>query len=505
VQVPREWAAGHTGSGVVVGIVSTGIDLNHMDFKTDATHTRIKYVWDHTIVGGTGIPAYYPKFYYGFEYTQAQINAGQCPTVDLVNVGTSIAGVACGNGNATGNGRPANRYVGVAKNADIIIVRLYGGAVGTGQTGDAYEDDKVIHAVDYVFTKAAELGEPAVVLLGSTNCKWSHDGTSYLDSALTALSGPGKLIVAPTGNRGGKFWHAHDNVAVGGTSSLVFNYPSGPANNLNIEAWHEPTATFLARLTGPNGATTGWKYPGQDTTLIDTPDGSIALVNDQVTNAKGAKRINWFAWNSGGHAVTPGPANWTLELQRQASATTGEYDAWVSSNWTATSPSFTTHADTTKLIGSPATAAGVIGVSAYTTKNAWTYGTSNLPTYYAENPPVGGIYRVASSGPSRDGLAIKPDLAAPGQGIVSSLSSQLSGGLLAQFIMDDGKHAIYRGSEYAAAHVAGMLAIMLQVNPGLTPTMARAMLQSYAAQDLYTGAVPNATWGYGKLRSSPCQ
>jgi hypothetical protein len=52
----------------------------------------------------------------------------------------------------------------------------------------------------------------------------------------------------------------------------------------------------------------------------------------------------------------------------------------------------------------------------------------------------------------------------------------------------------------AAATVAGVVAMLLQVDPASTPQQVLAALQQSAAADAKTGAVPNALWGAGKLR-----
>jgi hypothetical protein len=55
----------------------------------------------------------------------------------------------------------------------------------------------------------------------------------------------------------------------------------------------------------------------------------------------------------------------------------------------------------------------------------------------------------------------------------------------------------------AAAHLTGALALMLQSDPGLTPSKARLTLQRQARIDAFTGAVPNIKYGYGKLDLIP--
>ena len=59
-------AAGYTGEDVIVGVVDTGIDINHPGFKNESG-SRILYLWDQT-EAGTGSND--PFYGYGIEWTK---------------------------------------------------------------------------------------------------------------------------------------------------------------------------------------------------------------------------------------------------------------------------------------------------------------------------------------------------------------------------------------------------------------------------------------------------
>ena len=95
-----------TGRGVLVGIVDSGVDYRHPDFCNEDGSTRILRLWDQTVQGNA------PEGYrIGTEYTKAQIDeALRLPpqegyqvvaSRDLSGHGTSVLGIAAGNGRAS--------------------------------------------------------------------------------------------------------------------------------------------------------------------------------------------------------------------------------------------------------------------------------------------------------------------------------------------------------------------------------------------------------------------
>jgi len=109
----------------------------------------------------------------------------------------------------------------------------------------------------------------------------------------------------------------------------------------------------------------------------------------------------------------------------------------------------------------------------------------------------------SSPGPTRDDPGFiagrqKPDISAPGFGVISAYSSRASY-IYDDYINEDDQHLMLWGTSMAAPHVAGAVALMLDKNPTLAPEEIKSILTSNTRTDIYTGPVPNYNWGSGKL------
>jgi hypothetical protein len=142
-------------------------------------------------------------------------------------------------------------------------------------------------------------------------------------------------------------------------------------------------------------------------------------------------------------------------------------------------------------VESPSCADQVICVGSYVTMN----GTKITPT-----PALGSLSFFSSRGPLLDSEMlpsgrIKPDICAPGQFVRSSTT---------RFVQEkdaavvSGFH-IEAGTSMACPHVVGVIALLLEAEPGLTRQEVYDRITQNARGDAHTGAVPNTDWGYGKI------
>jgi len=114
-------------------------------------------------------------------------------------------------------------------------------------------------------------------------------------------------------------------------------------------------------------------------------------------------------------------------------------------------------------------------------------------------------------GPTRDGLN-KPDIAAPGQFITASFTqeSEAQGKYPENRITPDGRYLTIQGTSMAAPMVTGIIALMLQQNPSLTPEEILQRFRYASRKDSdhkplalvtegNTFFAWNKVWGFGKI------
>jgi subtilisin family serine protease len=485
------------GQNVIVGIIDTGIDFCHKDFRAGSgseLQSRILSIWDQTTSSGSGSP---PSGYsYGREWTKSQIEAAlpTCPSVtsisqkDTIGHGTHVAGSSAGDGSTL----VGNTYRGMAPEADIIAVKCFSGCT----------DARIIDGANYIFSRANSLGKAAVINLSLGGHGGPHDGTGALDRALDALLGSGgRAIVAAAGNEGDVTIHAQATLSTGNSANITFVQPNDPSYQFYgtdiFDFWYPGAANFCITVISPNGYSVGPVCAGGQQ-QINTNDGGVYIANSTggVDPFNGDREVVVWMYGPfyGGNSVVAG--TWTIRVN--ASSGSGRIDGWAVYGDNEFDPPY---GNTDMTVGSPGTATRVLTVGAYTTKNSWTdkcgRGWMTLETLQA-------IASFSSKGPTRDGRT-KPDIAAPGTMIASVLSKDVSAtncpsGANSQLVLtSDNTYWILQGTSMATPHTAGAVALLFQQNPNLTWSDIKNIVQTNARTDSFTGATPNNTWGAGKL------
>ncbi len=525
IRIYREYgidSKGYTGKGVVVGIVDTGIDWTHADFKDPSTgKTRIWRIWDQTIDTPGRFPSEtdpeLPTLNYGTEWTNSDIDSGICTETDTDGHGTHVAGISAGNGRAGAVGK----YTGVAPESDIIMVKT------------TFYDTDIVDGVKYIFKKAQDKGENAVANLSlGMGFYWAvrnadgFDGTDLFSQALDGLVSNGKLIVKSAGNDGlfrnttppwppnPGAYHGEGSLSTTNTHTLTI--PTAQEWIIRNLVWYKPTDTVRVQIIGPSTPPQPWMPPNEVFGSVETGQSlwffgwtaDIYFSLPSTPNPNNLDRYgNFSIWYSSYsywyyYYFYIAGGDWKVEIAAGSGGGSQNYDYWTK-GWGA----YLGWADETLLTGnylhrkslpSASSAKKLIVVGAYTTKNRWQSVDGN--TYqYSYLPPLEHIADFSSPGPTRDGR-MKPEISAPGFGVASSLSKDYS--VSQPWIVEDGKHVIMQGTSMSAPHVTGAVALLLQKYGALSSTEAINLLQANATWDGYTaiyGSKPNYAFGAGKL------
>ena len=482
----------YDGSGIIVGIIDTGIDFNHPDFKDGWGSSRIKYLWDQVPASGSTVPA---PFNYGIEWSNAQINANQCThnPASYFGHGTHVSGIAAG------NGLSSNKHEGCAPLADIIAV-----ALDFNKSGSITAD-----AVQYIFNKATQLGKPCVINASVGDYYGSHDATDLEAKLIENMvkNTPGRVIVAAAGNGGNSKFHVKTQP---GANDTVFTWLSN--NGTSLQYWFYGDTTQIKNLQMSVGAN---RSDYSDLGRIGFKNYNYGLVTVQHDTLKhNGNRIGVIHNSS---AVNPSgvyelylqiDADTTGLLWRIESKGQGLHHAWNFDFVSSGLPSSAQYPHMMHyikpdslytLVSSYQCSDEVISVANY----------HNLGTYYDVNNALqntgalaGSIGPTSSSGPTRDERQ-KPDIAASGNFIFSSLVISMQASVLANtpsVVAQGSMHIRGGGTSAASPVVAGLAALYLQAHPTASNLQVKNAITQCAYSDFYTGSnLPNARWGYGKL------
>jgi subtilisin family serine protease len=497
---------GLTGKGVIVGIIDSGLDFRHKDFLNRDGTTRVLAIWDTTDNSfakskgkiGSAPPYAVDGKPLGTVYTRDQLNAalkgaGKVNTKDSDGHGTACAGVAAGSSSA---------FPGVAPDADIVIVKC----------GNEGVNQYYVAGAQWIIDQAKAAKEPCVISMSFGSMDTGHDGYDESETALDNLAGPstpGVALCAAAGNDGLEPAHAagrfgprkkgQEDISSEPAELFVLNATPLEAFLSASDEWGVAivgSGKFLADAKGRPNTLYIEKVHGKLRAATDQPPASLAALKKLFDSVVFAQAPN----KAEDELVIPlQPGNYAVYAYgATASVSKGSYDFYLPFPEDA---SFGAGSDSKCLVSSPGNASEVIAVGAYNFRRSWANSVGSQTNY---NLSLGDIASYSSPGFRRDGV-VKPDLVAPASFSISPLAKGSAMGKTPDNKVDslditkDGRHIAWAGTSAACPYVAGVVALMLQKNPTLTQRDIQHILDSTAASDQFTGAVPNPNWGYGKI------
>lgn len=503
----------YRGTGVLVGIIDTGVDHNHPDFEDADGNTRILKYWDQNLPVNGQTPQPYG---YGQVWDQAQIDAGTMTSQDLSSHGTTVAGTAVGNGLATGH------HAGVAPEADIIVISAKGGSNFRSNIADA---------VNYIFAQADALGMPAAVNISLGTQTGSHDGQDaaalFIDDMLNEQGG--RVVVCAAGNF--DTWPPyHLRTQVDADTSFTW-FKSNPNSGLGyaavfFEVWAD-TADFndVHYAIGADRATPTFKYRGR-TPFHNAAQNVGTMITDTLRSVSGNRLgiVDYLLLPRGGqyqlqvHMRQPDSSAYNFRFMTTGS---GSFDVWslgpnsVPNTTLGTSTMLTTIPTAAQfppivnyvmpdkfqhIVDSWACSDHVITVANYYNEVSYLAYNGSITTVPGTE---GAIAATSSWGPTRDDR-LKPDLGATGDITLTAAPLTSIASLIANEpfkVAADGMHIRNGGTSMASPVVAGAAALYLQKCPTAPHLEVLQAFNNTALSDAFTGAVPNDHWGHGKLNA----
>lgn len=453
------------GSGVLVAIIDSGIDYTNPDFRNDDGTTRIRNLWDQTIMGNP------PEGYLiGTEFTREQIDEAIkqptvpmrmqiVPSVDVSGHGTSVAGIAAGNG----RGSRGRIYRGVATQSELLVVKL-----GNPREEGFPRTTELMQAIDYVVRKALFYKQPVAINISFGNTYGSHDGTSLLERFIEDIANIWKSVICiGTGNEGRSAGHKAGIVRENEETVIQLAVQEQePA--LNLQIWKAYYDIMDISFVSPSGERIGPIQEVLGTQRFSVGNTELLLYYGEPSPYSTAQEIyvdflpKEVYINSG---------IWEIVLTPRK-IISGNYAMWLPSENVLNPGTAFLFPTETGTLTIPSTASRTIGVGAY---DALTFSYADF----------------SGRGQRGTGRLSKPDIVAPGVNVTAPTTS--------------GTYASFSGTSFATPFVTGGAALMMEWgiikenDPYLYGEKVKAYMQRGARPLPGCTEYPNPQVGYGAL------
>jgi len=374
--------------------------------------------------------------------------------------GTAVCGILAGNT----AGR--HRFAGIAPDVEILA-------------GNVFSDVPLSFLIPWARSRGAD-----VMLYEFGSFIYEFLDGSSIDEQLVSAEHQSAVQVTPSGNlgRGGK--HAIAVVPAGGSATFRIFAPLtyGVINSLWMTCLSGSSMDDLEfRLT---------THLGTEVTL----DGSeqypdlYYVWSDFSTSPRNTHKLDIFVDKFlNAHAG----GNWSIEVVNKDSTKTMEVISNVADDVTswAGGAEFTNFVSDDKNVTMPATSDHSLVNGSYSTR-----GFTGYDGVGDGSVPPGEISAFSGRGKRINHVRLV-DVCSPGNYDVYTARSHTDP---AGYTV--GSYRQFSGTSAAGPHVAAAAALVRQAFPDMYSGQIEFLVREGAVPDAFTGAVPNDTWGYGKLR-----
>ncbi len=458
------------GSGIMIGILDTGIDYRNPIFQNIDGSTRIAGIWDQTIQDGT-MPE---DLDYGSEYTEEMINEALrsenpleiVPSMDTEGHGTFIASVAAGNADLD------NRIIGAAPESTLAAVKLKTAKsylkdfYAIRQDAVCFQENDIMLALKYINGLARKRNMPLVLCIALGTNLGGHNGTSLLSALLDAYASTlNRSVVISSGNGAVQRRHfSHEFLNMNDVAEAEIRVEEG-VNGFVVELWTTVPNIMTVAFTSPSGERTGYisfkqGYEYREEFLFDQTDVEVEY---RLLLENNDSQLIFMRFRN------PSQGIWRISI-KPVRISDGRFHLWLPV------PGFVT-GDVYFLQANPDTTLAEPGSSLVAMTVAFYNGIDN------------SVDINSGRGYTRDGR-IKPDYAVPGVMVSGA-------GLNNEFV-------VRSGSSVAAGIAAGAAALLMEWvlkqtdSWGVNSSQIRNIILIGAEQR--PGAEnPNREWGYGTM------
>ena len=443
-----------TGKGVIVAILDSGIDYSHPDFRNADGSTRILALYDETLDREFSTEEINQALKAESEQERFQI----VPSRDTSGHGTHVAGIAAGNGRASGG---VNK--GVAYESPLLIVKL-----GTADRNGFPRTTQLMRGLDYVVNKSLELQMPMAVNISFGNNYGSHSGTALLETYINDMSNYWKTSISVgTGNEGTARGQTSGILKEGRQQEIdlgVGNYETA----LSLQIWKSYVDEYDILLIHPSGKSIGpiRQIQGPQRFIMGQTEILLYYGEPSPYNLYQEMYIDFLPSQS---YIDEGVWRVVLVPERIIS---GNYDLWLPGQAVLNQGTGFLYPVEETTLTIPSTAEKVISVAAYDAR-------------------YNQLAEFSGRGFTRQTNQVKPDLAAPGVEIRSAAPG--------------GGYAVRSGTSMATPFVTGSAALLMQwgIVEGNDPYLYGEKVKAY----LLRGArhlpilpeYPNQSLGWGVL------
>jgi subtilisin family serine protease len=462
------------GSGVIIGIIDTGIDYTHEAFRNTDGTTRIISIWDQTIQGENTAPE---GFAYGTEYTREQINAALLsddplsivPSMDENGHGTSVAGIAAGSLSSE------NNFSGVVPDAELIVVKLKQAKqnlqdffrIPAGSI--CFQENDIMQAVKYIDSTANRLLLPLSLCISIGTSQGSHDGREALSTYLADVGDRrGHSIAIAAGNEGNRGHHFFGVIDINrNVQYRDVELRVGPnETGFSMELWGAAPGTFSIDILSPGGEYIPRIPPrlAESREIRFIFENTIINIDYQIVETQSGDFLILIRFTN------PSEGIWKFRVYASGDLLSS-FHIWLPMYGLISDATYFTEPDPEYTVTSPGNVHLPIVVTAYE---------------YPEN----SLYINASRGYSRE-EDITPDLAAPGVNLIAP-------------VPNNSAYTTVSGTSVSSAHTAGVAAMLLEWGisrgnyPQLDTVEIRNILIRGAKRDPNL-TYPNKEWGFGIL------